>query len=618
MAHERERMNGVGETHHDSERCLAAMVVARWCGTGWASVCEPNRATALVKCAQEAIKSGVFARPVVGSACDEAGYKPSIIRHPAHAGTAPCPPLHAQRTRIHTLAGKRVPKPKLYNPRHPERTLLYQTIAEHFETWFELASAGQFDGQGDHHSPRPYVRQAFRKYLECGIFAHGFARAWCDDCGHDYFVAYSCKGRGVCPSCNTRRMVETAAHLCDHVFPRLPVRQWVLSVPKRLRYFMQRDGAVLNMVLRIFLRVIAQSLQTHSPGAANVDKATLHIGAVAFIHRFGSSLNAHVHFHVCVVDGVFEEIPVAVVGQTDVQSSPPGIVFHPASAIDETAVAQVQTDLRRRILRAFVGRGLIEKADAKEMLAYQHSGFSVDAGVCIEADDRAALERLLRYCARPPFAMERLRKEGAALVYRCAKQRSEPTSDKRGAKVDELHLTALELIDRIAALVPPPRTHRHRYFGVLAPNSPLRSAVTAMADAQPDATGDDAHRPAPLGNAISPTPEPVPTKRPAHYLWAVLIARIYEVFPLLCPLCGGQMRLIAFVTEGRQIRRILDHIGMDSEPPHIAPARGPPLWDDCGDAQMDDGAQTEPDWATDWDGAAQPVPDFEVDQRINW
>ena len=484
--------------------------------------------------------------------------------------------------------------------------------------WFELASAGQFDGQGDHHSPRPYVRQAFRKYLECGIFAHGFARAWCDDCGHDYFVAYSCKGRGVCPSCNTRRMVETAAHLCDHVFPRLPVRQWVLSVPKRLRYFMQRDGAVLNMVLRIFLRVIAQSLQTHSPGAANVDKATLHIGAVAFIHRFGSSLNAHVHFHVCVVDGVFEEIPVAVVGQTDVQSSPPGIVFHPASAIDETAVAQVQTDLRRRILRAFVGRGLIEKADAKEMLAYQHSGFSVDAGVCIEADDRAALERLLRYCARPPFAMERLRKEGAALVYRCAKQRSEPTSDKRGAKVDELHLTALELIDRIAALVPPPRTHRHRYFGVLAPNSPLRSAVTAMADAQPDATGDDAHRPAPLGNAISPTPEPVPTKRPAHYLWAVLIARIYEVFPLLCPLCGGQMRLIAFVTEGRQIRRILDHIGMDSEPPHIAPARGPPLWDDCGDAQMDDGAQTEPDWATDWDGAAQPVPDFEVDQRINW
>jgi hypothetical protein len=54
------------------------------------------------------------------------------------------------------------------------------------------------------------------------------------------------------------------------------------------------------------------------------------------------------------------------------------------------------TGLRRRILRAFVGRGLLESIDAKEMLAYQHSGFSVDAGVCIEAHDRAALERLLR------------------------------------------------------------------------------------------------------------------------------------------------------------------------------------------------------------------------------
>jgi hypothetical protein len=87
-----------------------------------------------------------------------------------------------------------------------------------------------------------------------------------------------------------------------------------------------------------------------------------------------------VHFHVCVVDGVFE----AVAGDTDVPSSSPGIVFHLASAINATAVAQAQADLRRRILRAFVGRGLIKKADAKDMMAYQHSGFSVDAGVALK------------------------------------------------------------------------------------------------------------------------------------------------------------------------------------------------------------------------------------------
>jgi hypothetical protein len=70
--------------------------------------------------------------------------------------------------------------------------------------------------------------------------------------------------------------VETVAHPTDHVFSHLPVRQWVLSVPKRLRYFMQRDEAVLNTVLRLFLRVIAQTLKTHSPGVLSVDKAALH------------------------------------------------------------------------------------------------------------------------------------------------------------------------------------------------------------------------------------------------------------------------------------------------------------------------------------------------------
>ncbi len=103
-------------------------------------------------------------------------------------------------------------------------------------------------------------------------------------------------------------MAEAAAHLTDHVFPRLPVRQWVLSVPRRLRYYLQRDKGALNAALRIFLRVVQQSLQAHCPGAAKGDPASLYLGAVAFIHRFGSSLNTHVHFHVCVLDGMFETV----------------------------------------------------------------------------------------------------------------------------------------------------------------------------------------------------------------------------------------------------------------------------------------------------------------------
>ena len=98
----------------------------------------------------------------------------------------------------------------------------------------------------------------------------------------------------------------------------------------------------------------------------------------------------------------------------------------------------------------------------------------------------------------------------------------------------------------------------------------------------------------------------------------MLIARIDEVFPQVCPICAGQMRLAAFITEATQTGKILDHIGVDSEPAHVSPARGRPLRDGGGNARMGEGAQIELDWATDWDGAAQPAPDFEVNQRVSW
>jgi hypothetical protein len=187
-------------------------------------------------------------------------------------------------------------------------------------------------------------------------------------------------------------MAETAAHLVDHVPPRVPVRQWVLSVPKRLRHHLQHDREALNTALRIFPDAIEHHLRG-SPGASTKART----GAVAFIHRFGSALKEHIHFHVCVIDGVFEPDPEQ------------GVRFIATEAIDAAAVRVVQTQVRRRILRAFVRRGRIDTRTRKEMEAWDHGGgFSRDASVHIEADDRKGLERLLRYCARPPFAADRL------------------------------------------------------------------------------------------------------------------------------------------------------------------------------------------------------------------
>ena len=204
-------------------------------------------------------------------------------------------------------------------------------------------------------------------------------------------------------------MVATAAHLADHVLPPLPVCQWVLSVPKRLRYFLPDDAAVQGVVLQILLRAVEHCLRAHSPGRS----AAARLGAVAFIHRFGSALNAHLHFHCCILDGVFESA-----GAT---AGAAGVVFHATLRLDAAAVHQVQARVRQQVLRAFVRRGLLEHGDAQEMGGWDHGGgFSLDAAVRIEGADRAGRERLLRYCARPPFALEHLHEHGAGhLVCHC-------------------------------------------------------------------------------------------------------------------------------------------------------------------------------------------------------
>jgi hypothetical protein len=233
---------------------------------------------------------------------------------------------------------------------------------------------------------------------------------------------------------------------------------------------------ILWLALRLYLRVVEQCLRAHSPGAGS----TARLGAVAVIHRFGSTLNAHLHFHCVVIDGVFD---AAAAG---------GVVFHAATRIDANAIAKVQARVRRRLLHVFVRRGLLPGDDAQAMGQWEHGGgFSVDGSVRIAATDRADRERLLRYCARPPFALDRLRElDPEHLVY-------DPPKPGPGGSAPQC-LTPLELLDRLAALVPPPRVHRHRYFGVLAPDSPLRAAVTALA---PVAASSPRH-----GRPIRPPP----------------------------------------------------------------------------------------------------------------
>ena len=143
------------------------------------------------------------------------------------------------------------------------------------------------------------------------------------------------------------------------------------------------------------------------------------------------------------------------------------LCFHEASALDEADIAALEGVVAIRVPRLFERRGLLSPEATCEMASWGHNaGFSVDASVRIEAKDRTGLERLMRYCTRPVFASQRLSwaREGEQLRYQLPKPRVD------GQTV--LCLTPFELLDRLAALIPPPRRHRHRYHGVLAPVCP--------------------------------------------------------------------------------------------------------------------------------------------------
>ncbi|MBM4013278.1 MAG: hypothetical protein FJ286_18285 [Planctomycetes bacterium] len=136
-------------------------------------------------------------------------------------------------------------------------------------------------------------------------------------------------------------------------------------------------------------------------------------------------------------------------------------------------------------------------------------------------------------------------------------------STRRGAN-GIVELSPFEFLDRLADLVPPPRKHRHRYHGVFAPNHRLRKGVTALAignvgkrqGAATSGHGGDGHATAGCCDTQA-KPRSHDTSRIA---WAKLMARVGEEFPFACPGCGGDIRLIAFITEPRPIRKILTHL----------------------------------------------------------
>ena len=237
-------------------------------------------------------------------------------------------------------------------------------------------------------------------------------------------------------------MTDRAAHLVDHVFPQVPVRQWVLTLPPRIRYVLAWDHALCRAVVAVYLRAVLGWLRrrAHSRGVARGRG-----GAVAIVQRFGAALNLNVHIHALVMDGVY-----AADGAGDVR-------FYPCEYGDDAGVGPLLATIQRRIEALLIRRGVPDGSDgfdapdrwAEEAPALaglaaasvrgvaalgaragapvrrwgdaidapdppalgrwhaRQYGFDLHAGMAVPAAARDRLERLCRYALRPPVGQDR-------------------------------------------------------------------------------------------------------------------------------------------------------------------------------------------------------------------
>jgi hypothetical protein len=145
------------------------------------------------------------------------------------------------------------------------------------------------------------VRKEFERILLCGRLSAGFSRLVCKACGFNHLLAFSCKGR-LCPSCANHRMEQTALFLTARVLPKVPFRQWTVSLPWRIRWQVGTDAKLLGAALSVMLRRLF-AWQRRAARRAGIAQPVC--GSVTFIHRFNSQLLLSPHFHALLPDGVF-------------------------------------------------------------------------------------------------------------------------------------------------------------------------------------------------------------------------------------------------------------------------------------------------------------------------
>ena len=471
---------------------------------------------------------------------------------------------------------------------------MHQILREHLNTFEEeMANEGRTMPQ--------YITKTIDRYLECGIPAHGVTRLTCEDCGISFALPFSCKCRGICPSCHARRAAEVAAHMVDDVVPHNPVRQYVVNLPFPLRLWTAANRNVLSRVCTIICTIIQEFILVRSSHqTAEHREESIKTGLMCFMQRFGSSLNLNPHFHIIAMDGAFycdegyrpifiqmpnptpeaidllaREISESVnsylidegfltVEEGEIRMADTEGIFEPdidtdvhapamANSISQTIAFGPRRGQPVQRLRPNVGscESWPNNFETKRTspLCSSYDGYTVHAHRCILQNDRKALEKLISYAARGPLSDERLRTlpDGNVEV-----KLKTPWSNG----TTHLIFSHSEFIEKLIALIPPPWFHMLRPFGLFVSNTKYRE------DVLPE-----------YNNARGGKKLPKQKKRNASIKWADLLKRVFDIDVTKCQKCGGLMKIIDILMPGPELTLLLRQLELPTVPPRKLPAK---------------------------------------------
>jgi Transposase zinc-binding domain/Putative transposase len=230
--------------------------------------------------------------------------------------------------------------------------VLYAVVRDNLATLYDAVE----DGELAIALPK-FVRKELEGYLTCGLLCCGFARLRCEGCEASRVVAFSCKGRGFCPSCLGRKMAQTAAHLMDEVLPEVALRQWVLTFPFAWRKRLGYDGALLSALTGIFVKTVLAFYKKRTGRKAAG-------GAVISVQRTSSDLKLNPHLHAVFLDGAYLPQKSDADAAEDASASE-SLTFSGLGHLSSREVAGVLGGTLKRMAKYLRKRGMLEAGELR-------------------------------------------------------------------------------------------------------------------------------------------------------------------------------------------------------------------------------------------------------------